>query len=130
MQSVLEFSIHANQRRLERRAPSSVVKELQTTAPRFAGHSLKGHRVEYRLVRHSDTFWISPVMEGRAATIYAVEAHEIRAWAMRYLLNPEQNVTRLLRLTNHRTPTELLTEELAVIWLSQEPVQERCQVRA
>ncbi|MBX3142259.1 MAG: hypothetical protein KF813_00775 [Trueperaceae bacterium] len=130
MHSRLEFSVHALQRRVEREAPSSVMHELQTTTVRFAGRTVKGQRIQYRIVRHGESFWIAPIVMGRAATIYASKVSEIRSWTQRHLLNPEQSLRLLLRFASHRTPNEMVTDELAAIWLAAEQAGSGGNIRA
>lgn len=118
MQPTLEFSLHAWHRVDERQPPPSVVKEIQSTAKTYAGHVDRGERVVYRIVRHADRFWIAPIQKGCVTTVYSTSAAEIRNWSRRYLLNPGQAATQLLRLEGHKTPNDLVTKELEELWLA------------
>ena len=120
MQPALEFSVHARQRQQERNLPSCVARALRTSAARFTGHVVRGQRIEYRVVRHDHTFWIAAVTPGGIATVYPHDLDSVRRWAQVYLLNPTQSFNRLVRLPNHRTANETVTDELAKLWLTED----------
>lgn len=116
MQGATHLTVHAEQRRHERQVPPSVMQELGSTAARFLGHERNGRRIELRIVKHGETFWIAPTNQGVVITVYAKQSEEMRRWAHAFLVHPEQSWPRLLRLRSHRTPEEQVTDELERLW--------------
>lgn len=117
MQRESELTIHAGLRSWERATPASIVVELQLHGDRLVGHETNGRRVEFRVIRHGQTFWIAPVRDGCLVTIYQVAESEMLSWSRKRMHNPDQTCYRFLRLPQHVTPDEAVTQELANLWL-------------
>lgn len=112
----LRLTSHARQRSFERDVPTSVLEALQNKANEFLGRHNHLQRIPLRIVRHGDTFWIAPHMDGNIITVYAKHRMELTQWANTYLVNPDQNRHRLALLPSHRTPEEAITDELSRLW--------------
>ncbi|MBA3891118.1 MAG: hypothetical protein H0X64_11370 [Gemmatimonadaceae bacterium] len=113
MNTPLQMTHHAEHRRTQRTAPDCVLELLRTgSGTDFLGRHPNHPRVQLRIVRTADSYWVAPHAKGIILTVYEKEAREIDGWAWRHLHHPEQNRHRLRRLPVHHTPLQSITADL------------------
>src|SRR3990172_3401803 len=87
----LQMTHHADHRCAQHTAPDCVLELLRTGGGAdFLGRHPNHPRVQLRIVRTADSYWIAPHANGTMVTIYEKDARDIDAWASKHLHPPEQ----------------------------------------
>lgn len=87
----LQMTHHADHRCAQHTAPDCVLELLRTGGGAdFLGRHPNHPRVQLRIVRTADSYWIAPHANGTMVTIYEKDARDIDAWASKHLHHPEQ----------------------------------------
>lgn len=116
--AALHMTHHADHRCAERTAPDCVLDLLQNGGGAdFLGRHPNHPRVQLRIVRTADSYWVAPHTNGTLLTVYEKDAESIDAWAWTHLHHPEQTRHRLRRLPVHLTPEQAVTSDLYALWV-------------
>jgi hypothetical protein len=114
----LQMTHHAHHRSAERVAPDCVLELLRSGhGTDFLGRHPNHPRVQLRIVRTADSYWVAPHANGTILTVYEKDAADIDAWAWKHLHHPEQSRNRLHRLPVHPTPEQVVTADLFALWV-------------
>jgi hypothetical protein len=118
MTAQLHLSHHAQSRSAQRTAPPCVLELLRSgRGTDFLGRHPNHPRVQLRIVRTADSYWIAPHTNGSMLTVYEKDVASIDDWAWRHLHHPEQSRNRLRRLPLHHTPEQAVTADLFALWV-------------
>ena len=120
MTAPLQMTHHATHRSTQRTAPDCVLELLRHGhGTDFLGRHPHHPKVQLRIVRTVDSYWVAPHANGTLLTVYEKPSRDIDAWAWKHLHHPEQNRSRLRRLPVHHTPEQAITADLYNLWCAE-----------